>query len=617
MNKLFIIISLAILFSSCSESYLDKSEDVDTINEDEVFSTYYNMRHYADNMYNMIFNTNAIEVVGDNKHYSHPIVFSDEGIASYPRTQYDAGIEGNYLYYTQKGSGNGLYEFTYPYEAGWQGIRIANVTLEKIDQPKDITDEQKAYLTGECAFVRAMCYFQILKRYGGMPYFRHSLNLTEYLGFDRLSYYETAKEIAADCDLAYEKLPHVWNSSNTGRPIKAAALALKSRVLLYAASPTYNTENDLTKWEEAAVAANELIEYIESDKSYHALIDASEAIELDVQSVDGEDYLKASPEKLKNYREIFMHHVLNSEIIFSYYRETNHYYNNTMPGRVFFTKDYLRNKFSMGACPTQDVVDWFETQNGLSPEDDPAFNAQNPYVNRDPRFYNDILYNGVTWPNGKEGDVVETYATGSDGSAGKDFMVNSSDWPNSHTGYMARKFWPEGISGSTSAGKVPFIVPAVWFRVSEAYLSYAEAAYEASGRTNFDAKYPAGAVYTAKSAINKIRNRVGMPDINARYLNNTDFIQRIRNERSVEFCFEDGHRWWDIRRWHIAHTEEIRTVYRMNIDWVGISPEYPTGFMFSRVKHDIVKGFEERHYFYPLKIEDVSIHKEFDQNPGW
>lgn len=450
-----------------------------------------------------------------------------------------------------------------------------------------------------------------------MPYFRNSLDLNEYLGYDRLSYYQTAQEIAADCDLAFDKLPHTWDSSNTGRPIKAAALALKSRVLLYAASPTYNTENDYSKWEEAAVAANQLIEYIESDNTYHSLIDASEAIELDVQTVDGEDYLKGSPEKLTAYREIFMNHVLNSEIIFSYYRETNHYYNNTMPGRVFFTKDYLKNKYSLGACPTQDVVDWFETQNGLSTEDDPTFNEQNPYINRDPRFYNDILYNQVSWPNGKNGDEVQTYATGPDGSVGKDYRKKSSDWPNSYTGYMARKFWPEGISGSTTAGKVPFIVPAVWFRVSEAYLNYAEAAYEASGRNNFEATYPANALYSAQQAVNKIRNRVGMPNINSQYLNHNDFIQRIRNERSVEFCFEDGHRWWDIRRWHIAHTDEIRTVYRTNLDWVGVSPEYPTGYMFSKVQHEIVKGFEERHYLYPLKDDDVAIHIEFDQNPGW
>jgi hypothetical protein len=132
-----------------------------------------------------------------------------------------------------------------------------------------------------------------------------------------------------------------------------------------------------------------------------------------------------------------------------------------------------------------------------------------------------------------------------------------------------------------------------------------------------DAKYPASAAYTALSAVNKIRNRVGMPDVHSTYLNNNDFIERIRNERAVEFVFEDGHRWWDIRRWHIAHEEDVRTVYIMNLTGTDDLVNYPTGFIFSIEQHDPVKVFEERHYLYPLKPDDVAIHDEFDQNPGW
>ncbi len=604
---------------SC-EDFLDKSPDVETITEEEVFTNYFGLRRYAENMYNMLFHVNDV----DGKHYTHALVFSDEAIPSYPRKQYENGMVGNYWYYIDAGSGNGRYEFTLPFEVGFQGIRIANVTIEQINTPTDITPEQQDLLLGQCYYVRAQCYFQILVRYGGMPYFRQSLDLSEYLGFDRLSYYETAVEIAKDCDMAFEKLPHKWDSDNTGRPIKAAALALKSRALLYAASQTYNKENDLAKWEEAAVAASECIDYIESGASYHQLIDASEAIQLDVASVDGADYFTASPEKLLSYREIFINHVLNEEIIFSSYKQKNDSWGSSIPGRIFFPKDYARAKACMGACPTQNAVDRFETQNGLSWEDDPSFDPQNPYVNRDPRFYNNILYNGVHWPNGATGDTMQLYNLDKDGNpTAKDRCYDRSDWPQSLTGYVARKFWPEGISEGQVAGQQDCIVPAVWFRVTEAYLNYAEAAYEASGRSNFDAKYPASSAYTAQSALNKVRNRVGMPNVHSNYLNHTDFIERIRNERGVEFMFEDGHRWWDIRRWHIAGDEDVRTTYMMDLIGTDDLAQYPTGFMFNRVKvasgqiYDVVKTFEERHYLYPLKPEDVAINDEFDQNPGW
>jgi len=618
LMKIFVIFLLFSMFSC--EDFLDKAPDVETITEEEVFTTYSGLRRYAENMHNKLFNVNAVELCEDNsngKHYNHPLVLSDEIISSFPRGQIENGLTGNYWYYVERSSSNGRFEFTIPWDWGWQGIRIANVTIEQIDTPKDITQKQKDQLLGQCYFVRAMCYFQILKRWGGMPYFREPLRLDEYLGYDRLSFWETAVNIAEDCDLAFEKLPPQWDIDNTGRPVKAAALALKSRVLLYGASQTYNRENDLAKWEEAAVAANELIAYIES-ADYHEMIDASGAINIDVGSIDGADYASAAPEELRPYREIFVDTILNNEIIYSYYRQRNHHWQYTMPGRTFMTKDYGRGKATLGAAPTQDLVDKFETQNGLFTGDDPSFNPQNPYINRDPRFYNNILFNGVHWPNGATGDTTQLYYLDKDGQeSAKDRCYNRSDWPQSLTGYLARKLWPVGISAAVAGGQVDPAVPAVWYRVTEAYLNYAEAAYEASGRTNFDAKYPSSSSYTALSSINKVRNRVGMPDVNSQYLNHSDFIERIRNERAVEFCFEDGHRWFDMRRWHIAHELETRTIYTMYLEGTDNLAEHPTGFIFTREQFDLVRGFEEKHYFYPLKQEDVAIHDEFDQNPGW
>ena len=122
-----------------------------------------------------------------------------------------------------------------------------------------------------------------------MPYFTEPLDQNDYLGFDRLSYQETAENIAADCDLAFEYLPLEWDLDNMGRPVKSVALALKSRVLLYAASETNNPENDLTKWQAAAEAADELIKFVENEDPYHPLVDSSNAINARVESISDPD----------------------------------------------------------------------------------------------------------------------------------------------------------------------------------------------------------------------------------------------------------------------------------------------------------------------------------------
>jgi len=619
-TKAFIILLLLPLFAC--EEYLDREGDVESITERDVFSTYNNIRRHAEYMYDMMYNPNATALVRSPKHYSHPMLFSDEMLPSSSRIAYDDANMGNYMSYVVRGIGGGTYEFTEPYERGWQGIRVANVTIQNIDQPSDITPEQKQLLLGQCYFVRAMCYFQILKRYGGMPYFRKALQLGEYLGYDRDSYYETAKNIAGDCDLAFENLPISWDDDNTGRPIKAAALALKSRVLLYAASETYNdNENVQQKWEEAALAANDFIEYIENGDPYHTLIDASDAINIRVSAVSDSDYYAGSAESLKAYREIFINPpMLNEEILFSYSRRQTEVWGTTVPGRLFILSKYGYKASAFGICPTQDVVDWYETQNGLSTNDDPAFDEQNPYVNRDPRFYNNILFDGVTWPDGLGRQSIELHSTGEDGTPGLDRQPVGGDPVTgmSITGYAARKYWPEGYTGvMPDAKQTPSHIPIVWFRVAEAYLNYAEAAYEASGRSDVNAKFPSSAKYSALTAVNVIRNRVGMPDVHPDYQKNPDFIDRVRNERSVEFCFEDEHRWFDIRRWYIAHEEEIRTVEVTDIDWIGITSEYPTGYRFTRRNHPQVKVFLERQYLYPLSRDEVAIHDEFDQNPGW
>ncbi len=627
MKKYLLLIFVSGLLLSC-EDYLDQREASDSIDEEEVFGSYYNMRRYLEEGYHKLFLVDATEIMSSGKNHTHVSQFGDEGSTNRDRIPEFKG--GNWMEYFGKsydilGYNNGDVEFTAPYVLGFQGIRIANRTIKEIDSPKDITEEQKDQLLGQAYFIRGMCYFQILKRFGGMPYFTEPLDQNDYLGFKRLSYYETATNIARDCDLAFEHLPLEWDLDNTGRPVKSAALALKSRVLLYAASQTYNPENDLTKWKKAAEAADALIKFVENVDPYHELIDASNAINAKVNSIDDDDYAEPEIESIMDYRKIFLYVNRSPETMFSVYRELvrasggNSWKRYTTNYTYYNGQDYIHGfTATTSVSPNENIVEKYETTNGLAIEDDPEYNPQNPYIKRDPRFYNTIVFNGSNWPIGTTDNIVEMYNVGPDGKSGDERTVTTKPYP--HTGYMMKKYWAKGGSTTINDGgprEVEMNIP--FFRVAEAYLNYAEAAFEASGRGNINASYSgdaSGAAYTALSALNKIRNRVGMPNLNTMYQNTGDFIDRVRNERAIEFCFEGGHRWFDILRWHML--DEITKTYGINIEWNGDFDAYPTGYRFEKYEIDVLeKSFTERNYLYPINPQEVYQYPEFEQNPGW
>lgn len=628
MRKYFILILISLSFVSC-EKFLDEREITESIDDADVFGSYYNMRRYLDDGYTKLYNTDATEMFSRGKNHTHLSQFADESSTNIDRIpEFKAG---NWTEYFQQsfnilGDGRGEVEFFAPYILGWQGIRIANRTIMEINSPSDITAEQQDQILGQAYFIRAMCYFQILKRWGGMPYFTEPLNQNDYLGFERLSYQETATNIVEDAELAFQYLPLEWDSDNIGRPVKSAALALKSRVLLYAASKTNNTENDLSRWQAAAEASDELIKFLENEDPYHQLVDASDAINVNVDSINDTDYTEPEPESLSNYRHIFLYETRTPETMFSVYRENVRVTGGGSWKRYTLNLTYYVGKahlhaitFTTGLTPNQNFVDLFETKNGLAPEDDPDFNPQNPYIKRDPRFYNAVIYNGVNWPVGTDDYFLELYNVGEDGSPGEDRELQSNA-PYPHTGYMTRKWWVKGGTTTVSDGGpryAPIIVP--YFRAAEAYLNYAESAFEASGRSNINAKYSgdgAEAAYTALDAINKVRNRVGMPNLHESYQNTADFMDRIRNERAIEFAFEGGHRWFDILRWHML--DEVERVYGIYLEWNDDTEQYPTNYKFEKYELEThQKTFTERNYRYPIDPREVNQYPEFLQNPEW
>ncbi len=269
---------------------------------------------------------------------------------------------------------------------------------------------------------------------------------------------------------------------------------------------------------------------------------------------------------------------------------------NTMTNYIVtFAFSHITGKDAVYSSPTQNYVDLFEMANGL-PINDPesGYNENDPWVNRDPRFRYNILLDGDRQVVNLTDDraFVQLYI------GGRERKVSCSV-----TGYGWKKYWDETMNRFDN-GHTRLIYDVPRIRYSEIYLIYAEAANEAYGPFG---KAP-GAAITAVDAINKIRARAGMPDVHTKFLGSTEaFRPRIWNERAVELAFE-GERWYDLRRWHVAHLPEHTGLYELQFD-----KEHT---YFRRVlSREIV--FTERHYFMPFPVQQANLYREWKQNPGW
>jgi hypothetical protein len=270
-----------------------------------------------------------------------------------------------------------------------------------------------------------------------------------------------------------------------------------------------------------------------------------------------------------------------------------------------------------GVASNENLVECFEMQETGLPIGDPesGYHKQNPYAGRDPRFYHNILYNGATvygnrvmwlynslepgavepvegWDMAYSGGVLQAGYT-TTGTYGIKWLGN--EWDVKAPGHMM--VWP-------------------YIRLAEVYLNFAEAAGEAWSSPG---TAQAGCSYSAVGALDKVRDRALMPPLDPKFHAQNAFIERVRNERRVELCFED-HRLYDIRRWQVATLPENRDIYAVEI--VKLAPGYdeqvyPTGYRFEDKKVFMRRVFEDRHYLFAIKAEDVFIGSSFKQNPGW
>ncbi len=488
----------------------------------------------------------------------------------------------------------------------YKSIRYCNLFFEKVDlvpYSKTLIDGKttKERATGEVHFLRAYIYHLLTSVYGGVPLIKESYGLTDDFSIARNSYSDCVSFMVEECDKAVSLLPSVHSGSNKGKATRGAALALKSRVLLYAASDLYNTSVF------PQFPQPELIGYKDGNTTarWQAAKDAAKAV------INSGMYKLYKPDPAptdsvaQNIVELFTLKETPEDIFVKYFTPVL----TPMIGLVSGPNGW--HNWGTNA-PLQDAVDDYEMADGTRFDWKNPVHAAAPYKNRDPRFYANILYEGAKW-RPRPADVAGTdpYSVIQVGTFEKwDNTLNKmmevpgldtrkspiEDWNGGYTGYYMRKFIDPKVDAQYFYQDVPWR----WIRYGEILLNYAEACIEL------------GEYAEARTYINMIRKRAGMPPVTE---SGTALRDRYRNERRVEMMFEEQ-RFFDVRRWVIGPkayhpVSRANVVYKLNPDRTTSTVPKITSEVFETWKWD------NKAYFFPILRNELNKNKLLVQNPGY
>jgi len=564
-------------FTSCESlmgDFLDKAPGVD-VTEDTIFSSKVEAETFLTSIYHYGIHSNlgygpSDQIVNHDPTLSSGASDESETCAAWYVTQ---------SWNTASVSPDNTEDFRFP--TRFIAIRKVTVLLDRIDGVSDATFSQayKNQLKAEAKFIRALNYFEMFKRYGGVPIIDHRIQLNENLNIQRSSVEATVNFIVKDCDEAIPDLPINQTGILKGRVTKGAALALKSKALLYAASPLFNTATpyldfgsnnnlicygnyDVERWKKAAAAAKDVLDW-------------APLAGCDLINDKGVD---------KNYKyswEVYD----NKEIILAEKSKAS-LGSYTWPWSAISPPTiYNGNAGQNGISPILNFVKKYEKKDGTPQTWDPVGgkDLQAKMGELDYRFAQTIAYNMSSWNT--QFPQVQIYEGGN--------QVKTC-----FGGFWLHKLYPDKISKT-----VWTLVPnSTLFQLNEIYLNYAEAMNEAYGP---DADNGYG--LTARQAVNIIRSRSGQPPIT-----DGDIKERIRNERAIELAF-DNHRFWDIRRWMIAEQDGVMQgdMHGIKIYKIANSTEFRYEvYVFEK------RTFLRKMYLHPFGTTEINK-GYLIQNPGY
>ena len=611
--------------TSCKD-YLDKEPD-SIISEKDAFKNFKNFQGFVERVTNTIpqiaksnwaasFNWGEDEITTTGQGANVFASSVDRG--SYRDYMNNMGNDNFSAYFRRNWSFDGNNRWNKDlWGGGWASIRTVNQGLQALAEGKliEATAEQRKFLEGQMYFWRAYFHFQTSTFFGGLPYVDTVLPSDEPLRLPRLSYQEMADKCIEDLKKAIDLLPIDWDKTSTGtptkgnntkRPNKIWAMAMLGKVQLYAGSPLMNAgvngnPTDYNK-EYCAAAADtfgELLTLIESGQTQYKM-------------VDFEDFHTL----VYTWRQDWLVPGGTEAIIRGPNYETDSRWRQSQSYQCAAMADGDNIVYH----PTANYVNYYGTADGL-PLDDPNSTWSNtqPWKDRDPRFYNDIIYDGLKLVEGTMEAENEIWRYAALYTGGQH---RSNPATTSRTGYLLTKFLPQGANrwdknedGWTNAVNIHVTL----LRLAEVYLFYAEAAaqgYEGAG----NAKSPKFSK-TAAEAINVVRDRAGVGHVADTYIADKEkFMSEVRRERAVELAFE-GHRFQDLRRWLLLTRAPYNVKTAIHFDRDGeLDPNAdPTENKVKNWREEVVitRNLQNKHYWIPFTNEDVTMYPEFYQNPGW
>jgi hypothetical protein len=613
----YIIAALVLLAaSSCQKNFLNQVPD-DELTIDQVFQRKDLSEQYLANIYHTIayscLNTTGNPWVG----------LSDESDITYNRPDNIAYAS----YQMNLGDWSAASDYYDNWTHYYQGIRSASYFMDHIGENKQILalpDGQSLIrqYSAEARFCRAYFYFYLLLQYGPVvilpdkPVAPDAASDDHDLSLPRSPYDSCVDYIARQLDLAGKDLPLSFGDQSDldyGRATRAACMAVKSRLLLYAASPLYNGNKDYAGFKNAD--GTQLVsQQYDQNKWEKAARAAKDVIDLDIFALYKENDAQGNYSPYLSLRDIFLK-LWNSEWIFTY-----------QTASVINERGLTPRKASgySSTGPTQQMVDAFEMANGQRPilgyqangapiinpdagysetgfsmfqaPDDPQPRSTfNMWVNREPRFYVAVSYAGRPWINTTSslGTVIyQPWWTGESGGNGS--------WDYSRTGYL----WRKDVSPSSNPKTGKYVKrPLVMYRYAEILLNYVEALNE------YDPGNPDILKY-----LNMIRERAGVPQYGAGPdalpvpASQDAMRNAIHHERRVELCFEDR-RYFDTRRWKIAGQTDGGPFYGMDTD--ADPPDFYSRWVFEK------RVFHKNYYLFPIPQSEIDRDNNLVQNPGW
>ncbi|MDT3402002.1 RagB/SusD family nutrient uptake outer membrane protein [Mucilaginibacter terrae] len=610
--------------SSCKK-YLERSPLAD-IEETDPYKNFRNFQGFTEELYN------CLPLLSVNQSHNSFNLGEDEfwelgetRLISYHIDQ------GNYLAWTGT-----LYNFLGPggnptvgigtdthrnkgnlWGLSWYAIRKANVGLANLDKLTEATQEEKDLIAGQLYFFRGFYHFCLMQYWGGLPYVDQVFPTDEVIKISRLSYQATADRAAADLKKAADLLPVHWDLTTVGQQTsgnnnqrinKIMALGFLAKNYLFAGSPLMNREStgsstyNADYCKKAADVFAQMLQLIESTQRYELA---------PYSQIRDVIYTFNQNGKTPGLKEaIMLENLTEAAGRWRWNQVTDYRPITILPNGI---KVY----------PTANYVDYYGMANGLpipdpekaDPESgyDPAY----PWRNRDPRFYNDIMIDGEKCVSGAQSvnnNEFRQYASLFSGGLFRTADGNKKVW----TGYMNSKLTAKLLNDFDGYRENNTLILSL-MRLADVYLMYAEATANGYGTPQSIAP---GYTLTALAAVNKIRNRAGVPNIAAKYQGSTtEFMSELRRERAVELAFE-GHRFNDLRRWLLL-TQRPYT-YKKSIEFDRATPNAqiyadPRNARVNNYREVVLfeRQLGERHYWLPFRLEDVNMYKEFKQNPGW